>query len=64
VHGFHGLRDHSGFLGPLPLSQQPKSRPFTPMGVESIVAISMSHSRDPWGFDSYAMPLCSCLPSV
>jgi hypothetical protein len=46
VHGFHGLRDHSGFLGPLPLSQQPKSRPFTPMGVESIVAIPLSHSRD------------------
>ena len=47
MHGFHGLRDHSGFLGPLPLSQQPKSRPFTPMGVESIVAASLSHSRDP-----------------
>ena len=25
-----GLRDHSGFLGPLPLPQHPKSRPFTP----------------------------------
>ena len=34
VHGFHGLRDHPGFLGPLPLSQQLKSRPFTPVNAE------------------------------
>ena len=31
VHRFHGLRDHPGFLDTLPLSQQLKSRPFTPL---------------------------------
>jgi len=33
LHGFHGLRDHPGFLGPLHLNQPLKSRPFTPMMV-------------------------------
>ena len=31
LHRVIGLRDHPGFLGPLPLSQQLKSRPFTPV---------------------------------
>jgi hypothetical protein len=37
VHRFHGLRDHPGFLDTLPLSQQLKSRPFTPYVIVFLV---------------------------